>query len=90
MSTHRKDARAKLESNCTCLAEEAATLAKQRYKHYSIIVTNCFRLKELDDKFADLLQQEEQFPPELPDMKTLYAKFYNEMMDLATNLVLST
>ena len=87
-SAHRKDARAKLESDRTRLAEEAASLADQRYyKHYSTIVTNCFRLKELDDKFAELLQQEEQSPPELPDMKTLYSNFYNEMTDLATNLV---
>ena len=50
-------------------------------------MTNCLRLKELDDKFAELLQQEEQFPPELPDMKTLYSNFYNEMTDLAKNLV---
>jgi len=83
----RKDARAKLESNRTRLTEEAATLAEQRYKHYSTIVTNCLRLKELDHKFTELLQQEEQFPPELPDTKTLYSNFYNEMMDFATNLV---
>jgi len=69
------------------LADEAATLAERRYKHYSPIVTNCFRLKELDDKFAELLQQEEQFPPELPDVKTLYTNFYNETTDLAKNLV---
>ena len=87
MSTRRKDARAKLESNRTRLAEEAAILAEQRYKRYSTIVTNCLRLKEFDDKFAELLQQEEQFPPELPDMKTLYSNFYNEMTDLAKNLV---
>src|SRR5271155_1143626 len=58
-----------------------------RASHYSSIVTNCFRLKELDDKFAELVQQEEQFPPELLDVKTLYTNFYNEMTDLATNLV---
>ena len=87
MSTRRKDARAKLESNRTRLAEEAASLAEQRHKHNPTIVTNGFRLKELDDKFAELLEQEEQFPPELPDMKTLYTNFYNELTDLATNLV---
>jgi hypothetical protein len=87
MSTRRKDARAKVESNRTRLAEEAAALAEQRYKHYFTIVTNCFRLKELDDKFAELLQQEEQFPPELSDMKTLYTNFYNEMTDVAKNLM---
>lgn len=70
MSTHREAARAKAESNRTRLAEEAATLAEQRYRLYSPIVTNCSRLKELDDKFAELVQQEEQFPPELPDVKT--------------------
>ena len=87
VSTRRKDARAKLESNRTRLVEEAVTLAEQRYKRYSTIVTNCLRLKQLDDKFAEPLQQEEQFPPELPDMKTLYSNFYNEMTDLAKNLV---
>ena len=87
MSTRREAARAKVKSNRTRLAEEAATLAEQRYKLYSPVVTNCFRLEELDDKFAELVQQEEQFPPELPDVKTLYTNFYNEMTDLATNLV---
>jgi len=36
-------------------------------------------LKELDDKFAELLQHEEHFPPKLLDMETLYANFYTEM-----------
>lgn len=87
VSTRRKDARARLESNHARLAKEAATLAEQRYKLYSPIVSNGFRLKELDDKFTELVEQEEQFPPELPDVKTLYANFYNEMTNLATNLV---
>jgi hypothetical protein len=60
VSTRRKDARAKLESNRTRLGEEVATLAELRYKHHSTIVSNCLRLKELDDKFAELLPQQEE------------------------------
>jgi hypothetical protein len=44
-------------------------------------------LKELDDRFAELLQAEEEFPPQLPDMKELYTNFYNEMTDLTKNVV---
>jgi len=44
-------------------------------------------LKDLNKDFAELLQLEAEFPPDLPDMKTLYADFYNEMTDLAKNLV---
>ena len=44
-------------------------------------------MKELDNGFAELQQQEEQFPLELPDIKTLYTDFYKEMTNLAMNLV---
>jgi len=44
-------------------------------------------LKDLIEDFAELLQLEAEFPPDLPDMKTLYADFYNEMMDISKNLV---
>jgi hypothetical protein len=30
---------------------------------------NLVRLRELDDRFAELLQAEEEIPPQLPDMK---------------------
>jgi hypothetical protein len=44
-------------------------------------------LKELDYDFESLLQAEEDFPPILPDMKSLYDDFYNEIMDLTRNFV---
>src|SRR5579859_281223 len=48
---------------------------------------NCVRLRELDERFAELLQAEEEFPAQLPDMKDLYTDFYNEMMELTKNMV---
>lgn len=50
-------------------------------------VLNRVRLRELDERFAELLQAEEEFPPQLPDMKELYSDFYNEMMDVTKNIV---
>jgi len=47
----------------------------------------CFRLKDLDEDFFDMIQAEEAFPPDLPDMKTMYTNFYNEMSDLTRNIV---
>jgi hypothetical protein len=44
-------------------------------------------LSHLDEEFAELLKREEEFPPELPDMKILYTDFYNEMTNLTRNLV---
>jgi hypothetical protein len=44
-------------------------------------------LKDLDEDFVDLLLTEECFPPTLPDIKTLYTDFYNDMMDLTVNIV---
>jgi hypothetical protein len=44
-------------------------------------------LSDLDEEFAELLKREEEFPPELPDMKSLYTDFYNEMTGLTRNLV---
>jgi hypothetical protein len=31
--------------------------------------------------------QQEEFPPELPKMRTLYTDFYNNMIDLTTNII---
>ena len=45
------------------------------------------RIRSLDENFLELLQAEDNFPPELPDMKTLYMNFYNEMTDFTKNLV---
>ena len=44
-------------------------------------------MNDLDEEFAELLKREEEFPPELPDMKSLYTDFYNEMTGLTRNLV---
>ena len=44
-------------------------------------------MRDLDDDFDELLHREEEFPPPLPDTKTLYTDFYTEMTDLTKNLV---
>ena len=44
-------------------------------------------MNDFDEEFAELLKREEEFPPELPDMKSLYTNFYNEMTGLTRNLV---
>src|SRR5271170_4618671 len=46
-----------------------------------------FRLEGLDAAFAELLRREEEWPPSPPDMKILYAHFYNEIVKHASNLV---
>ena len=73
-STRRATVRANLESIRERSAEEIAALVRTR-------------LKFLDDEFTDVLQHEEEFPPELPDMKTLYTGYYNQIMDLTKNLI---
>lgn len=45
------------------------------------------RLADLDAEFTDSIRAEDQFPPELPSMKSLYTHFYKEMTNLTTNLV---
>jgi len=62
-------------------------LAQKRYNFLFTNGLNRVRLRELDEQFADLLQAEEEFPPQLPDMKDLYADFYNEMTELTKNVV---
>jgi Lon protease-like protein len=62
-------------------------LAQKRYNFLFTHGLNRVRLRELDEQFADLLQAEEEFPPQLPDMKDLYADFYNEMTELTKNVV---
>jgi hypothetical protein len=37
--------------------------------------------------YANLLQLEEEFSPQLPDTRTLYVDYHNRIMDLAKNLV---
>ena len=44
-------------------------------------------MNDLDEEFAELLKREEEFPPEFPDMKSLYIDFYNEMTGLTRNLM---
>jgi hypothetical protein len=59
-------------------------------KRYNLLFTNGLnrvRLRELDERFAELLQAEEEFPAQLPDMKDLYTDFYNEMTELTKNIV---
>jgi hypothetical protein len=53
----------------------------------SLLQLNHVRLRELDEQFTELLQAEEEFPPQLPDMKDLYTNFYNGMTGLADNMV---
>ena len=67
-------------------AEEVVALAQARYFTSQLALT-FLRLRELDGDFTGLLQQEEEFPPELPNMRTLYTDFYNNMMDLTTNII---
>ena len=62
-------------------------MAQKRYNFLFTNGLNRVRLRELDEEFADLLQAEEEFPPQLPDMKDLYADFYNEMTELTKNVV---
>src|SRR5207248_4377159 len=67
-------------------AEEVVALAQARYFTSQLALT-FLRLRELDGDFTGLLQQEEEFPHELPNMSTLYTDFYNNMMDLTTNII---
>jgi hypothetical protein len=66
----RTSARAEKESRRIRDAREVASLAQKRYQHFRNKL-NRGRLRELDDRFAELLQAEEVFPPQLPDMKDL-------------------
>jgi hypothetical protein len=62
-------------------------LAHKRYKTYDNNLLICVRLRELDEQFAELLQAEEESPPQLPDMKDLYTEFYHKMAEVTKNLV---
>jgi len=62
-------------------------LAQKRYNFLFTNGLNCVRLQELDERFTGLLQAEEEFPPQLPDMKDLYTNFYNGMTELTRNIV---
>src|ERR1700737_3405118 len=44
-------------------------------------------MEDFDNDFQTLLQAEKDFPPALPDVKSLYNDFYNEMTDLTRNFV---
>jgi hypothetical protein len=59
---------------------------KQGYFTSQLALT-FLRLRELDGDFTGLLQQEYEFPPELPNMRTLYTDFYHNMMDLTANII---
>src|SRR5579859_5361467 len=83
----RTSARAEAESRRIQTAREVAALAQNRYNFLFTNGLNRVRLRELDEQFADLLQAEEEFLPQLPDMKDLYADFYNEMTELTKNVV---
>src|SRR5579859_1525593 len=83
----RTSARADAELRRIRTAVEVAALAQKRYNLLFTNRLNRVRLRELDDRFAELLQAEEEFPPQLPDMKALYADFYNEMTELTRNMV---
>src|SRR5579859_4017145 len=78
----RTSARAEAQSRWIRSAEDVAALARKRYNFLFTNGLNGVKLRELDEQFADLIQAEEEFPPQLPDMKDLYADFYNEMMEL--------
>src|SRR5579859_7919451 len=80
-------ARVEAESRRIRTAREVAALAQKRYNFLFTNGLNHVRLRELDEQFAELLQAEEEFPPQLPDMKDLYADFYNEMTELTKNMV---
>src|SRR5579859_4579750 len=67
--------------------ESSAALARKRYNFLFTNGLNCVRLRELDDRFAELLHAEEEFPPQLPVVKDLYADFYKEMTELTKNVV---
>ena len=62
-------------------------MAQKRYDFLFTNKLNHGRIRELDEQFNELLQAEEEFPPQLPDMKDLYADFYNEMTELTRNVV---
>ena len=47
----------------------------------------CFRLLDLQYTHDDLEESERNWPPHLPDPKTLYADFYNKVHDLLYNIV---
>lgn len=68
LSYVRMSARAEAEAGRIRSARDVAALAQKRY-HF--LFTNsgliCGRLRELDKQFAELLQAEEDFPPQLPD-----------------------
>jgi hypothetical protein len=81
----RASARAEGEIRKKRSAKEVAALAQKRYSCFRKKL-NHVRLKELDERFAELLQAEEEFPPPLPDMKDLYSDFYNEMTELTQNI----
>jgi hypothetical protein len=81
-------AHAEAEAQQIRSARDVAALAQKRY--YELLFTNgliCGRSRELDEQFAELLPAEEDFLPQLPDMKDLYADFYNEMAELTKNVV---
>jgi len=83
----RMSARAEAKSRDIRTAGEAAALAQKRYNFLLTNGLNQVRLRELDEWFAELLQVEEEFPAQLPDMKDLYTDFYNEMTELTKNMV---
>ena len=46
-----------------------------------------FRLLDLQHTHDDLEENERDWPPQLPDPKTLYADFYNKIHDLLYNII---
>src|SRR5579859_1979324 len=80
-------AQAEAESRRIRTTGEVAALAQKRYNFLFTNGLNHVRLRELDEQFAELLQVEEEFPAQLPDMKDLYTDFYNEMTELTKNMV---
>src|SRR5579859_6479021 len=82
----RTSARAEAQSQRIQSAEEVAASARKRYNFLFTNGLNCVRLRELDDRFAELLHADEEFPPQLPDVKDLYADFYKEMTELTRTL----
>jgi hypothetical protein len=81
----RASARAEAELKQKRTGGDVVALAMKRYKILCDKL-NSVRLKELDERFAAMLQAEEEFPPPLPNVKDLYTDFYNEMTELTNNI----
>jgi hypothetical protein len=55
---------------------------------FSICANVKIRLQDLDDKYQSIKNCQSQWPPiSLPDGKALYTEFYNDIHDVAQNIV---